>query len=119
MYRLDSFPLVLSLSLSQVQEKLDKISSTAGSSPLSQGTPRSSIGAEQHFTSDTSVRTSHSNAKAEDMYQILCNDILLPLDMTLAAVRQFVWRQSAELTMYYRQRVTLSEENPVLVAKVL
>ncbi|KAJ7623186.1 hypothetical protein FB45DRAFT_797112 [Roridomyces roridus] len=40
---------------------------------------------------------------AEDLYEILCNDVVLPLDMTIAAVRQYVWRQSAELTMCYRR----------------
>jgi WD repeat-containing protein 48 len=54
------------------------------------------------------------------MYQILCNDTILPLDMTLAAVRQFVWRQAAELTMYYRRKdVAPLEEKLVLVAKAL
>jgi WD repeat-containing protein 48 len=42
--------------------------------------------------------------KAEDVYEILCNEQVLPLDMTLAAVRQFLWRQAAELVMYYRKK---------------
>jgi WD repeat-containing protein 48 len=42
--------------------------------------------------------------KAEDAYQILCNDMVLPLDMTLAAVKQFVWRSSSELIMHYRRK---------------
>lgn len=46
-----------------------------------------------------------SKPRAEDMYEILCNDVLLPLDMTLAAVRQHVWRQSTELVMHYRRRM--------------
>ncbi|KAJ6610194.1 hypothetical protein B0H10DRAFT_2193503 [Mycena sp. CBHHK59/15] len=40
---------------------------------------------------------------AEDLYEILCNDVVLPLDMSIAAVRQYVWRQSVELTMCYRR----------------
>jgi Domain of unknown function (DUF3337) len=62
-------------------------------------------------SSDTYGRSSTSissekprSSNAEDMYEILCNDIVLPLDMTLAAVRQFVWRQSSELTMHYRRK---------------
>lgn len=46
--------------------------------------------------------------RPEDQYEILCNDVVLPLDMTLAAVRQFVWRQSAELVMHYRRKRALS-----------
>ncbi|KAH8113149.1 hypothetical protein DFH11DRAFT_1510830 [Phellopilus nigrolimitatus] len=42
--------------------------------------------------------------RAEDAYEILCNDQVLPLEMTLAAVRQFVWRQSSELVMHYRRK---------------
>ncbi|KAJ7252791.1 hypothetical protein B0H12DRAFT_1233874 [Mycena haematopus] len=41
--------------------------------------------------------------RAEDLYEILCNDVVLPLDMSIAAVRQYVWRQSTELTMCYRR----------------
>ncbi|KAJ6518796.1 hypothetical protein C8R45DRAFT_1204129 [Mycena sanguinolenta] len=41
--------------------------------------------------------------RAEDLYEILCNDIVLPLDMSIAAVRQYVWRQGNELTMCYRR----------------
>jgi WD repeat-containing protein 48 len=46
-----------------------------------------------------------SKPRPEDLYEILCNDVLLPLDMTLAAVRQFVWRQAAELILHYRKRI--------------
>jgi WD repeat-containing protein 48 len=45
--------------------------------------------------------------RAEETYEILCQDQLLPLDMTLAAVQHFVWRQrggSGELVMHYRRR---------------
>lgn len=33
--------------------------------------------------------------------------MVLPLDMTLAAVKQYIWRQAAELTMYYRRKVAV------------
>lgn len=45
-----------------------------------------------------------SRPKAEDEFEILCNDTLLPLGMSLAAVRQYVWRQGTELVMYYRKK---------------
>lgn len=60
----------------QVQEKLDKIAP--------------SLDAKSH-------------PRAEDEYEILCNEVTLPLGMSLAAVRQYVWKQPAELTMHYRR----------------
>nr|GAT43609.1 predicted protein [Mycena chlorophos] len=41
--------------------------------------------------------------RPEELFEILCNDVVLPLDMSIAAVRQYVWRQSSELTMHYRR----------------
>ncbi|KAF8136388.1 hypothetical protein EV363DRAFT_1428786 [Boletus edulis] len=77
-----------------VQEKLEKLCSTTSS------TSASSV--------DTPTPGSPSgNAfriQAEETYEILCNDTVLSLDMILAAVRQYFWRQSSELTMYYRLR---------------
>ncbi|KAF5357720.1 hypothetical protein D9758_007423 [Tetrapyrgos nigripes] len=78
--------------VNHVQDKLDKINNPGASSKPN--SPRSSIEGSQHSP----------RPKAEDLYEILCNDIVLPLDMTLAAVRQYVWRQSSELTMYYRAK---------------
>ncbi|KNZ76218.1 WD repeat-containing protein 48 [Termitomyces sp. J132] len=40
----------------------------------------------------------------EDEFEILCNDVVLHLNMSLAVVRQYIWKQSSELTMYYRRR---------------
>ncbi|KAH0830595.1 hypothetical protein J3R83DRAFT_2050 [Lanmaoa asiatica] len=77
-----------------VQEKLEKLASTANSTSTSSvDTP----------TPD-SPTTKNFRTRAEDTYEILCNDMVLSLDMTLAAVRQYFWRQSSELTMYYRLR---------------
>lgn len=67
---------VLLIHVSQVQEKLEKLD------PPPPDAPR---------------------PRAEDLYEILCNDVVLPLDMSIAAVRQFVWRNSNELTMCYRR----------------
>ena len=68
---------------------------------------------QSHATPSNSTHPVNSSAKhphqqkrkpAEETYEILCNDTVLSLDMTLAAVRQFVWRQSGELVMYYRRK---------------
>ncbi|THU80037.1 WD40 repeat-like protein [Dendrothele bispora CBS 962.96] len=84
--------------VNHVQDKLDKIANNANNPEASSkaNSPRVSI------DSQYSPRT--PRPRAEDLYEILCNDVLLPLDMTLAAVRQYVWRQSSELTMYYRAK---------------
>ncbi|KAK7054336.1 hypothetical protein VNI00_003530 [Paramarasmius palmivorus] len=80
--------------VNHVQDKLDKIASNTN--VATPGSPRTSIESQ-------SQNGQHVNKpRAEDVYEILCNDVLLPLDMTLAAVRQYVWRQASELTMYYR-----------------
>ncbi|KZP25889.1 WD40 repeat-like protein [Athelia psychrophila] len=113
---------------SHVQDKLDRMSHSAATSKP--GSPRSSVDSKKPHSGSMSPPAPHSHStahsstaspspsifssrtldgkergeKAEDMYEILCNDTLLPLDMTLAAVRQYVWRQSGELTMHYRRR---------------
>ncbi|KAK0201917.1 hypothetical protein DFS33DRAFT_1375400 [Desarmillaria ectypa] len=81
-----------------VQEKLDKISSNSNSRAAS---IRSSVESAGHHERARSPRP-----RAEDLYEILCNDILLPLDMSLAAVRYYVWKQSTELTMHYRRKLS-------------
>jgi WD repeat-containing protein 48 len=57
-----------------------------------------------------------SPPRAEDIYEILCNDTVMPLGMSLAAIRQYVWKQSAELIMHYRRispsRVADFQEHP-------
>ncbi|KAG1749376.1 hypothetical protein EDD22DRAFT_981841 [Suillus occidentalis] len=73
-----------------VQEKLDKIS----------GSPTST-----HHPPRDENQNSHDRARGEDLYEILCNDSVLPLDMTLAAVRHYFWRQAGELVMHYRSKI--------------
>ncbi|KAG9001017.1 hypothetical protein FRB90_011691, partial [Tulasnella sp. 427] len=53
--------------------------------------------------SQTSLSTSQ-DVKPEELYELLCNDTVLPLTMTIGAVRHYVWRQSGELLMYYRRK---------------
>jgi len=86
----------------QVQDKLARIAG-AGSSAT---TPRSSVDALGRSSPTTSLKP--RSPRAEDIYEILCNDMVLPLDMTLAAVKQYIWRQAAELTMYYRRKVAVA-----------
>lgn len=55
---------------------------------------------------------SPTRPQAEELYELLCNDAIMPLGMTLAAVRQYVWKSSAELVLVYRRkRQTVLGEN--------
>ncbi|KAI0031027.1 WD40-repeat-containing domain protein, partial [Vararia minispora EC-137] len=78
-----------------VQDKLDRLAAASSTHPTP--SPRSSV--DTH-----SLSHSPHARKAEEAWEILCNDVVLPLDMTLAAVRQYVWKQTAELTMHYRRK---------------
>jgi Domain of unknown function (DUF3337) len=44
-----------------------------------------------------------SRSRPEDLWEFLCNETVLSPDMTLAAVRQYIWRQSSELVLHYRR----------------
>ncbi|EIW53101.1 uncharacterized protein TRAVEDRAFT_32004 [Trametes versicolor FP-101664 SS1] len=98
-----------------VHDKLERLAAglhspgvPTSASASAAATPRSSFDARS--LSSGRARSEHAEARVrpEDQYEILCNDVVLPLDMTLAAVRQFVWRQSAELVMHYRRKRALS-----------
>lgn len=85
-----------------VQDKLARLSASTGSSAT---TPRSSMDALGRASPTSPLKP--RGPRAEDIYEIICNEIVLPLDMTLATVKQYVWRQTTELTMYYRRRVAV------------
>ncbi|CDO72560.1 hypothetical protein BN946_scf184983.g43 [Trametes cinnabarina] len=90
-----------------VQDKLERIAAGLPSPihPASNApTPRSSFDTRSLASGRARSEHHEHRPRAEDQYEILCNDMVLPLDMTLAAVRQFVWRQSAELVMHYRRK---------------
>ena len=86
----------------QVQDKLERLQS--GSKPVE--IVRSSVDSQASQGSAVQVAPQPT---ADDLYEILCNDTLLPYEMTLAAVRQFVWRQGTELVMHYRRKRTKLE----------
>ncbi|KAF8970943.1 hypothetical protein BDZ97DRAFT_1694202 [Flammula alnicola] len=76
--------------VSHVQDKLERL------------LPGSKTGSVRSF-SDAQDQ-SRTRPRAEDEYEILCNETLLPLGMSLAAVRQYVWKQGAELVLHYRRK---------------
>ncbi|KAJ3523495.1 hypothetical protein NM688_g8721 [Phlebia brevispora] len=86
-----------------VQDKLEKIAAAGSRIHTAANTPRSSLDARS-MSSVGKPREGDSRARPEEQFEILCHDTVLPLDMTLAAVRQFIWRQSSELIMFYRKK---------------
>ncbi|KAL4250924.1 WD repeat WDR48 family protein [Abortiporus biennis] len=93
-----------------VQDKLEKL--TGGRNGIaSSSSPRSSVDARSVSSGHRSHRED-GRPRAEDLFEILCNDLVLPLDMTLAVVRQYVWRQSNELVMHYRRKAPASSLSP-------
>ncbi|KAI9457236.1 WD40 repeat-like protein [Lactarius psammicola] len=105
-----------------VQDKVEKMSvGTRSLTASPHPSPRSSMDAHGHTRSQTSLSpnaTAHEHqhrpapAPAEDLWEIVCNDTVLPINMTLAAVRQYVWRQSGEVVLYYRRRRTKEDQRP-------
>jgi WD repeat-containing protein 48 len=83
--------------------------------------PRSSMSIDAQNQNRHQTTTSHSpnapnnppseqqvvghapRSRPEDMWEFLCNDTVLPLNMTLVVVRQYIWRQSGELVLHYRR----------------
>jgi len=77
----------------------DFIAPSHGSQPI---TPRQS--SEQMKSIPSSPSATERHRRTADEFEILCNNVVLPNNMSLAAVRHYVWRQSGELVMQYRRK---------------
>jgi WD repeat-containing protein 48 len=103
-------------------EKLASLNLNAqNSAPSLRGSPRSSMSIDTQNQNRPQTTTSHNpNApnnppgetqvvgpaprpRPEDMWEFLCNETVLPPNMTLAVVRQYIWRQAGELVLHYRR----------------
>jgi len=82
------------LKYDQVQDKLERLSSGSKAPSIRSSFDGPSPRSPQH----------PPRPRAEDIYEIICNDMVLPLGMTLAVVRQYVWKSSAELVLYYKRK---------------
>ncbi len=91
----------------QVLEKLEILERGAlqqWSQPVEQVSMDSArLSSEQAGKAATDKSAIHRHSESE--FEILCNDIILPLNMTLAAVRHYIWRQNGELVMHYRRKL--------------
>jgi WD repeat-containing protein 48 len=50
----------------------------------------------------------HPHLWSDDLWEISCNATVLPPNVTLAVVWQYVWRQSGEVVLDYRRKRRLS-----------
>jgi hypothetical protein len=100
-------------------EKLSSLNArNSATSP--RGSPRSSVSVEAQNQNRSQTTFYSHNApnsppgeqqvvsheprpRPEDMWEFLCNETVLPPNVTLAVVRQYIWRQSGELILHYRR----------------
>lgn len=45
---------------------------------------------------------------AEDKIELLCNDVVCDPSMDLRTVKHFIWKQSSDLTFYYKTKPNFS-----------
>jgi WD repeat-containing protein 48 len=101
-----------------VQERIEALA-PGTVTPLHASSPRSSL--DPAHNQNRSTQTTYvgpqaaaaavlheqqkgSNHPPDDLWEIVCNDTVLPPNMTLAVVRQHVWRQSGEVVLHYRRK---------------
>ena len=49
-----------------------------------------------------------SQISAEDKIELLCNDVVCDPNMDLRTVKHFIWKQSTDLTFYYKTKPNFS-----------
>lgn len=86
--------------VAHVKEKLESVNAPTNAAAGS----TASLTATQDTSSEPGTEGLHAlRPKSNEEYEILCNDVVLPADMTLAVARQFVWKQmGTELVLSYR-----------------
>lgn len=91
---------------SQAQHSQVK-SSSRTQRPSSSSSTKSGVTRNRRSSSTKSVvdgKEMTPARRAEQLYELLCHGVLIPNDMTLATVKQFMWRQGGELVMEYRRK---------------
>jgi len=112
----------------QVQERIEAlVVGVSGSVTPQHASPRSSLDPAHNPNPNRSSQTTHTGPQAaaaavlheqqrrspssrphhprpDEFWEIVCNDTVLPPNMTLAVVRQHVWRQSGEVVLHYRRK---------------
>jgi len=93
-------------SIQQGSSATDQVST--GTQPIPTSRRASSEKSQALSGSPNRHTTSELGRYAEEEFEILCNDMILPANMTLAAVRHYIWKQSADLVLHYRRKLPVS-----------
>lgn len=80
---------------------LDKILMENPTTTSSATTGNGAVNSSQN--SDTSEQI-----PAEDKIELLCNDVVCDPSMDLRTVKHFIWKQSSDLTFYYKTKPNFS-----------
>jgi WD repeat-containing protein 48 len=77
---------------------------TSSSSSRSGTTVHHHTSSRNHRASRATIEEEKAAEKRpEELYELLCNGVLLSNEMTLAAVKQYRWKGAGELVMEYRR----------------
>lgn len=71
--------------------------------PTTTATGNGAGGVNSSQNSDTSEQI-----PAEDKIELLCNDVVCDPAMDLRTVKHFIWKQSSDLTFYYKTKPNFS-----------
>jgi hypothetical protein len=99
----------------QVQERIEDMGLGTLGQGMPHASPRPSMDPYDWLSSQTTTHTCphapaihepkpnrpHPHLQPGDLWEILCNDIVLPPKIMLAVVWQYVWRQSGKVVLYY------------------
>ncbi|CAG7850929.1 WD repeat-containing protein 48 homolog [Serendipita indica DSM 11827] len=80
--------------------------------PISSSSSRSGASGQHHASgssrhrrpSKATIEEEGTGRRAQDLYELLCHEAVLPNNMTLAAVKQFKFKGGPELVMEYRRK---------------
>lgn len=86
--------------------------SASGSAPLARSGTRTSLSSNMSFstplTSNDHENIPEPTLLPEDEVEILCNEQVVPLNITLAACAKYSYGKSGDIMLYYRRRRTVS-----------
>jgi WD repeat-containing protein 48 len=96
---------VLASTLPQTSTQGTRNRPTSTSSVRSAGSGHQG-GVRHRKASRATIEEARTEKRPEDLYELMCDDIPIPNEMTLAAVKKFKWKGGGELVMEYRRKRT-------------
>jgi hypothetical protein len=96
---------VLASTLPQTSAQGTRNRPTSTSSVRSAGSGHHHGGVRHRKASRATIEEeTRAKKRPEDLYELMCDDMPIPNEMTLAAVKKFKWKGGGELVMEYRRR---------------